>query len=189
MEWVTWILFEQPAALGAVLFTVNFVLLVYWRRGGRWQPLVIGLAAAVALLAIQALVVTRREHAILVLKPIEADVLAERTDAIAAALSPEFEASGMGKDAFLAYVKRHYERRSVRGLRRGSVRVRESQPDRFVVTAAYQVNIMSEGFSGVLPTSWDITFVETEGGWQILSVQPRQVAGVSTPSWRQLEAH
>ena len=188
MEWVTWILFEELAALGALLFTVNFILLVYWRRSGRWQPLVVGLAVAIVLLVVQKLVVTQREHAIRVLEPLENDVLTEQTTALAVALAPQFEASGMGRDDFLAYVQRQYDNWSISSLRRSSVLVSDSTPDRFVVVANYQANIMSQGFAGLLPTSWDITFVKTETGWQILAVQPRHIAGVSNPSWRQLDA-
>ena len=58
MSWFTWIFLESLPALGALLFTVNFFLLVYWRRSGRVRPLLIGLGAAIVLLIVQAAVVT-----------------------------------------------------------------------------------------------------------------------------------
>ena len=86
MEWVTWLLFESVAALGSVLGLVLFALLVHWRRSGQVRPLLLGLGVAAALLLVQVLVVTRREHAGRILAAIERDIVAARTAALEAAL-------------------------------------------------------------------------------------------------------
>ena len=183
METVTWVLFENLPVLAAILFTANFVLLAYWRRSGRVKPLLVGLTVAVFLLIVQALVVTRREHAMQILAGIEKDVVASRTEALAEALAPNFRAHGMGRADFLAYVEQQYEHRSVRSVKCTSLRMVRSEPDTFVVAAAYQVDLRDSEYGGVFPTGWEIVFVRTAAGWQISGVRPTYIANIREPGW------
>jgi len=186
MDWLVWFFFESLPALAAVLFTANFVLLVYWRRSGRHRPLLVGVTLALALLIIQALVVTRREHARHVLTAIEKDVLASRRDHLAAAFAPSFTAGRMTRDEFLDYVGRQYHRVHVRQLNCSELRVKESRPDEFVVAVAYQGDITVGDYVGWVRTRWDVTFVRTAAGWQIARLQPRYVEGITDPTWADL---
>jgi hypothetical protein len=175
VEWVTWVLFESLPALAAVLFTVNFVLLVYWRRRERARPLLIGLAVAAILLTVQALVETRREAALRILSGIEHDALAGQTVALAGALAPGFDA-----------VSQVFAHVHVYALHRGAVHVRDSGPDQFVVSVVYLGDVEAHAFRGPVSTRWDITFVRGEQDWQISAIRPRFVEGLHDPSWRRI---
>jgi hypothetical protein len=186
VEWVAWVLFESLPALGAMLFTANFVLLVYWRRRERVRPLLIGLAVAVVLLGVQALVETRREAAMRILAGIEQDVRAAQTESLAAALSPSFDADGLSKAEFLIGVQVALDHVRIHALHRGEVRVREASPDQFVVSAVYLGDVEVDAFRGPVRTRWDITFVRGEPDWQISAIRPRAIEGLQDPSWRRI---
>lgn len=188
MEWFAWLFFESLPALGAALFVINFVLLAYWRRSERVLPLLVGLALAMVLLGVQTLVITRQEHAIRMLAAIERDVVAARTDSLAATLAPDFKTGKMGPDEFLEYVERQYERVRVHSTNRGRLEIIESLPDRFMVEVAYTPDVTVGGYEGRLPTRWRFTFVRTETGWRIASLRPIHVARLSNPGWDELNA-
>ncbi len=187
MTWLSWFLFESFAALAAVLGVVLFVLLVHWRRTGRSRPLLIGLAVAVLLLVMQALVVTRREHAARLLTPIERDVLASQTTALDAALTPDFTAGDLERAEFLAYARRQFQALRVRWLDRWSLQVNESAADRFVATATYLADIAGDAYSGSIQSRWAITFVRTPAGWRIAHIRPLHIAGLDAPRWSDLD--
>lgn len=183
MGWLTWFLFESLAALGAVLGLVLFVLLVYWRRSGRRRPLLVGLAAAAVLLTVQGLVVTQREHAGRILVPIEKDLLASRTGALAAALAPDFDAAGMDRDAFVQYVSRQLQRLKIRWLDRWALFLVESDAERFVVSATYSADVAGGNFTGNVRSVWSLTFVRRSDGWKIANIRPLHVGSVDDPTW------
>lgn len=187
MDWLTWLLFENLLALAAMLFTANFVLLVYWRRSGRAVPLLIGVGLAVILLAVQTLVVTRREHAARVLEDIANDVVAARTDALAAALAPEFRAGEMTSGDFVDYVERQYEKVRVHAVQCSSLSIRNSEDDRFVAAAAYQGDIAAGDYRGWIRTRWEITFARTPAGWQIVQIRPTFIDGIPNPDWNAID--
>lgn len=189
MDWLPWLLFESLPVLAALLFTANFVLLVYWRRSGRARPLVVGLAAAVVLLAVQTLVVTRREHALRLMAGVEKDVVAARTDALAAALAPDFEAGDMGPRRFVEFVERQYEKVRVRAVSWSTFRVTDSRADRFVVAVAYQAEVTVRDYAGRVRTRWEITFVRTDVGWRIGGIQPTYIDGLPSPDWLAIDRH
>jgi hypothetical protein len=184
MGWLNWLLFESLPALGAVLGVVLFVLLVHWRRTRRGRPALIGLVVAVVLLAVQALVVTRREHAERILGLIEKDLVASRTVALAAALAPDFDAGGLDRDGFLAYVRQQLQLVKVRWLDRWALQMEESGGDRFVASATYLADVSGEGYVGSTESRWALTFVRTSDGWKIAAVRPLHVAGLDNPRWQ-----
>lgn len=187
MPWVSWFLLESTAALGAALFTVDFVLLVIWRRTGRRRPLLIGLALTAALLLLQTAVVTRREQAVRILKHIERDLIAARTTTLAQCLSPDFQAGNMNATAFVDFVARHYEWLRIRSLNRGRVVVQESQPGSFIIQVPYRADIVAEQYAGLVRTRWRITITKTDRGWRIRQIEPTYIEGLAGPDWEQLD--
>jgi hypothetical protein len=171
--------------LGAVLF----VLLVYWRRTGRVRPLLVGLAVAVVLFVLQATVVTSRERVGRTMDAIQHDLVAQRSNALAAALAPDFEAGGMNRDTFLEYVRRQMERVNVRDLDRTALRIERSEGDRLVVSVSYLASIVMQDYAGDVLSRWSLTFARTPAGWKIVSIQPLHVGGVDRPTWGTLEGH
>jgi hypothetical protein len=184
---MSWFFFESLPALAAVLFTIDFVLLVIWRRSGRAKPLLVGLGLSITLLAMQGLVVTQREHAARLLKVIERDILAAQTVNLAAALSDDFRAGRMDKEQFLALVGRQYNRVQVKDIYRSQLEVRQSQADRFVVEAAYQADVRTEQLGGWMPSRWELTFSRTAEGWRISAIRPLHLVGFSNPDWDVLD--
>jgi hypothetical protein len=189
MSWLVWVLFESLPALGAILGVALFVLLVYWRRSGKARALLIGLGIAVVLLAMQALVVTNRERAARVLTGIERDIRASRTDALAAALAPNFESQGLGRDEFVAYARRQLAKVRVRWLERWELNVTEAEADRFVASVTYLADVSVEGMSGTPRSSWRFVFVRTPAGWRISGIECQHVDGHRELSWRDLDRH
>jgi hypothetical protein len=188
MTWLTWLFFESLPALAGVLGLVLFVLLVHWRRGGRWSPLAIGAAVAVLLLVVQALVVTPREQAARILGRIERDLLAGRATALKANLAPNFDWGRPGDD-FGAFVERQLQRVRIHWLQRWELRVRESEPDRFVVVASYLADITAESFATTMRSSWALTFVRVGGEWKIAKIEPLQLGDSTHPGWGDVDRH
>jgi hypothetical protein len=187
MDWLIWLFFESLPALGAVIGLPLFALLVYWRRGGRGLPLLIGLAVAAVLIAVQSLVVTEREHAGRILKAIESDLAESRTSALAAALAPDFYSGGLDHDGFLAYVRRQLQRVSVRWVDRQNLQVQQTWPDRFAVAASYTADVVVDGYAGTVPSHWSITFARTPEGWKITNIHPLHIGGDSNVSWENID--
>lgn len=186
MAWLKWVLLEEFLALAPILFTVNFILLVYWRRSNRPQPLLIGLGVAVLLLVLQAVVVTQREHAIRILTPIERDFVDGRVDALAAQLAPGFQAGSMDVEEFVDYAQRGLQAVHVRDLTRERVEIERSEGDRFVALAAYRGLIETGSFGGLYPSRWSLTFVKTDNGWMIGDIEPVSLPGLENTSWQAL---
>ncbi len=181
MAWVVWVLFESRAALAALLGVVLFVLLVHWRRSGRPRPLLLGLAAAVLLLVVQALVVTKREHARRILSAIEQDIVASRTTALAAALAPDFDFPE-GRAGFLELVDHELARIDVRYLERWWLRVERDEGERFTVVVEYSADIAGV-YAGTFQSGWELTFVNTADGWRVQQIRPRHLAGMGNVNW------
>jgi hypothetical protein len=186
MAWLSWFFLESIAALGAVLGIVLFVLLVHWRRTGRSRTLLVGLTVGVLLLVMQALVVTQRERAARILRPIERDVATARTTALAAALAPDFAAGELDRDEFLAYAQRQLQALRVRWLERWALQIEESAADRFVATATYVADIAGDAYAGSVQSRWAITFVRTPAGWRIADIRPMNIGGLDHPRWSDL---
>jgi hypothetical protein len=187
MGWLTWFLFESVATLGAVLGVVLFVLLVHWRRTGQSRPLLVGLGVALTLLVIQTLVVTQREHAERILEPIEKELVASRADALAAALAPDFDADGLDRDGFLAYVRQQLQSVKVRWLERWALQLAEADAERFVATATYSADVAGYSYVGSMQSVWALTFVRTSDGWKIAAIRPLNIAGLENPTWGSID--
>jgi hypothetical protein len=189
MAFIAWVLFESAAALAAVLGVTLFILLVYWRRSGRGRPLLIGLAVAILLFVVQALVVTPREHVGRTLTAIETDIVRARTDALADALAADFDAAGMNRDAFIAYVGRQMQKVDVHYVDRRSLHVEDADGDRVRGTAEYLADVTVRDYADRLPTRWSLTFVRTADGWKIVTIEPLSIAGIDRPSWNEIDRH
>jgi len=188
MNTLVWFFFESTAALGSVLGLVLFALLVYWRRTGRGRPLLVALGVSAALLLVQVLVVTQREHAIRILDRIQADLVRSRSDALAAALAPDFvtdqpRGPALDRAAFLDHVRRVQQRVAVRWLERADLRIHDATAGRFVISVAYVAEVVGDQFGGPFRSRWSITFVRAPGGWMILHLHAEDIEGVPAPSW------
>lgn len=173
-----WFFLESVAALGVVLFLVNFALLVNWRRRGKPRPLLVGLVLAAGLLSLSLAVVTPREHAGRILRAIERGLTERSTEALARALSPEFRAERMTADDFLAMVRDRLDFTRVIDLRRTDLRITRHSPDEMTVQASYLADIDSRGgFRGYFTSRWELRFARRDGEWRITTIAPVHLQG------------
>ena len=188
LDLMNWLLFESTPALGGCLAILLFVLLVHWRRTLQPRPLLIGLTLAIALLTVQAVVVTRQEHADRIMNAIERDVLVSRTDAITAALSDRFRITETDWDRhdFLDRVRQYLQAIDVRTLDRRMLEIETSEADTFQITVSYLADISGRDYAGAVLSRWKIDFVHTSNGWRILSIEPTQLNRAVIHGWKGL---
>jgi hypothetical protein len=188
MDFLIWLLLESTLALGGCLVVLLFVLLVRWRRTLKPRPLLIGLALSVVLLLLQALVVTRREHADRIMRAIELDLVASRPDAITAALSERFYVSetGWDRDRFLDRVRQYLEAVDVRTLTRRKLAVETSEAGRFQIYVSYLADISTRELDSPVLSRWQIEFVDEAGQWRILTIQPTSIERRPIGGWKGL---
>lgn len=186
MPLLVWVLLESPLALGTVLGLLCFGLLVHWRRGGTPRPLLIALAAAAVLLVVQAVVVTPREHAARVLRPIEFGLLQSDIRPLAAALAPGFSADGMDAEAFVQRAREALRRMAVTRLMRLRLQIEDSTPQGFSAVVRYLADIRIEGQGGAVDSTWKIHFATGGGACRIRAIEPQRFQGLEIRSWREL---
>lgn len=189
----TWLFLESLPALVALVGTAWFVLLVYWRRTGRAQPLLVGLGVGVALLALQAAITTRRETAAQVLGQLEDAVVHANMPAFEALLAPDFNtgtANGPALDraAFLTWVHARMDQIDVVWINRGAIELADTAPDHFSVHVSYTAEArLGRESSGTFPSRWLFVFERRPGDtWAIQQLQAESVALVKTPRWADL---
>lgn len=183
MDWTRWLFLESTGALAAVLGTVLFGLLVYWRRGGSSRPLLVGLAVAGVLLLVQALVATPRERAARMLHAIERELVRGRSDALAAALTADFDMDGLDRAAFLDAVRTVLQEINIRTLDRTRMVVTATERDRFVVEANYLAIVEAGMYSGPTRSRWSLTFARGPSGWGLRGVHCEEIDGHEDPQW------
>ncbi len=188
VDFLVRLLFESTLMLGGCLAVMLFVLLVHWRRSSKPRLLLIGLALSVVLLLVQALVVTRREHADRIMKWIETDMVASRTDAIAAALSDRFRIADpeMDGDRFLELVRGYMAWVDVRSLTRRKLEIETSEADTFQAHLSYWGEISARNYVGPVQSRWRIVFVRDTDGWRILSIEPTMLQRMPVSGWSDL---
>lgn len=187
MGWMRWLFLESFPALAVALFLVNFFLLVYWRRSNRPRPLLIGLAAAIMLLGIQGLVVTRHEHSARALNAIVREIPLRRIDALAAALAADFDGDGMDRDAFVEFAQAGLDRVRIEQLHRTRLEIVRSEGDEFVVEVVYLSDtLIGEVFDGYLKSEWEVTFVRRAGEWRIGGIRALEINNVPVEDIREL---
>lgn len=172
------VLFESPLILGIALGFINFVLLVLWRRGGSPRPLVLGLFVAAGLLLAQALIVTNRERAGMVMRPIERDLVASRMDALPLALAFDFAAGEMEQGEFLALVREQLRRVRITWIRRTALEVVRAGTESFVAEVAYLAEIDARDYRGPVRSRWRLAFRRDEEGWRIVTIEPISLDGI-----------
>lgn len=191
MDWFRWILLESPAALAALLALALFFLLVHWRRTLQARPLLVGLGLAVALLALQAVVVTPRERFVQMMLPVQRAVLQGDVDALGRALTPDFVAGDMDKPRFLDFARTQLNRVRVSSLRRLTTRVTptETATDAWHAIVGYSGAVTTADWQGQLVTaSWDIWFHRApDGTHRITRIEPRRINGQEIGRWATLE--
>lgn len=186
MDTASWILFESRTALAVPLALLLFALLVHWRRGGSPRPLLAGLAVGAILFVVQALVVTRREHAGRTLREIEAGLLASSVQPLERALAPGFSAGEMDAHAFIDFARRTLQRVQVTRLIQVALNVSGAQRDEFEVVTRYLSDQRGGNLPGVLDSTWRLRFRWTGNGYQIESVGPVALQGAKVSGWRDL---
>ena len=187
MDTLRWVLFESPMALGAICVLALFGLLVHWRRSLNPRPLLVGLVLAIVLFVVQAIVVTDRERARLVMRPIELGLAREDAAPLAAALAPAFAAGDRDRAAFIDYVNGQLQRFDLHTVRLLRVTVEESGGGRFVATLFYAADLSGEDYNGTLTSLWRITFEQTGGGWKIWGIEPLRIGMTPVANWRELQ--
>lgn len=186
MDWILWLLFESPPALGGLLFLVNFALLVRWRRGGRSRPLVVALLISVVLLSVQALVTTRDEAIRRAFATIEDALRYGEPAALAPVLAAEFRLDELDRDEFIAQVRQRLTSLKVHWLRRGDIVFVEEAPQRCVVNVNYLADITAPNFGGAFRSRWPVTFTLAPDGWQIAEIGLPLVEGQQLRSWSRI---
>lgn len=188
MEFLTWFFLESSLALGATLVIVLFVLLVHWRRTLRPKPLIIGLILAVALLIVEAAVVTQREHADFAMQRIETAVLESKPQGIDAELSDQFlvDPPRMDRALFAERVQSYMQQIDVRTLRRLKLQVTESASEAFTCELSYLADIAARNFSGTVTSRWRIRFVREAEGWRIVNIIPVRLNAANVRGWDEL---
>lgn len=182
MSGLTWLLFESPLALGAVLLLVLYGFLVYWRRGGRRGVFLGACVIAAGLLLTQQLVVTQREHARAVLRPIEQDLEAGRTAALQAALASDFSAGAYDRKQLVDAVARRLHTLRLRNIEQTSLEVEPGPGERFDAVAAYTCNVLgSEWGNQSLRTRWRFEFVQEVGAWRLAAIRSVWVETIEMP--------
>lgn len=188
MDTASWILFESRTALAAPLALLLFAMLVYWRRGGSPRPLLTGLAVAAILFVVQALVVTRREHAGRMLREIEAGLLASSVQPLERSLAPGFTAGEMDAHEFIDFARRTLQRVQVTRLIQIALNVTDAQRDEFEVVTRYLSDQRGGNLPGVLDSTWRLRFRWAGDAYQLESVEPVALQGVKVSGWRELGA-
>ena len=188
MTFITWLFYESTPALAGLLFVVLFVLLVYWRRTLRRGPFQIGAIVAIALLIVQALVVTKPERAGRIMKRVEAAVLSSNSAALADELSERFLISETGwrRAEFMEVVRRYLSWMDVYGLRRRKLEIVEVEPERFQIYVSYLVDARTKDFAWKGLSRWLITFALDDDDWRIVEIEPNDMGQFPVRGWRAL---
>jgi len=188
VTFITWLFYESTPALAGLLFVVLFVLLVYWRRTLRRGPFQIGAIVAIALLIVQALVVTKPERAGRIMKRVEAAVLSSNSAALADELSERFLISETGwrRAEFMEVVRRYLSWMDVYGLRRRKLEIVEVEPERFQIYVSYLVDARTKDFAWKGLSRWLITFALDDDDWRIVEIEPNDMGQFPVRGWRAL---
>jgi hypothetical protein len=188
MEFLTWFFLESVVALAGTLTVILFILLVYWRNTLRARPLLIGCVAAAALLIVQALVVTKREHADRTMKRIEAAVLESQPQGVGAELSARFfaEPPKMDQTRFVELVRTYMQTVDVRTLYRSDLELSNIQSGAFDAEVSYIADISARDFSGTVVSRWRLRFEREADGWRIVNIIPIMLNKQPVNGWRDL---
>ena len=188
MESLTWFFLESTIALAAALAIILFVLLVYWRNSMRAKPFLIGCALAIVLLAVQALVVTKREHTDRIMKRIETAVRDSKPQGVGAELSDRFLAAPprMDRTRFVELVRTYMQNVDVRTLYRSELLLTEVESEAFVAELAYVSDISVRDYSGMVTSRWRLRFEREPEGWRIVNIIPISLNQQSVDGWNDL---
>lgn len=168
---------ESPYLLAPLLAVAVYVLLAFWLRRRTPQSkraVWIGLLLSMALLFLQAAVVTDQERLRLVCGELVRATQAGDVDAIAAQVSARFDVRGTDRDEFLARVTQTLTRVRVENarVRYGEIVVRDDRADvRFRVNC--RVVASEAGPIDVLGSAWLAGFAREGDAWRLIAVDPQ----------------
>lgn len=174
------ILFERPLQLGMVLAVV-LLSLVAWRmrRPGRAadRALLIGIAAAIALMIVQYLVKTDREQITALMTSLARASDVEDIDTIAAALDRDYRLDGLDRDAVIAWVEATLANVDVDQpyIAHAEITFPTAETATAIVTARCELTIGSLRRRGI-QSLWQIDLRRrAPGHWTITGVDPLKI--------------
>ena len=191
MDTITWFFLESPVALGIVCATVCAGLLVSWRRSGSAKgrrAFLVSIGVSLALLILQALVVTDHERAVSLMHDLAE--AAERPDLerIGAAIDESYQDGRDNRGALLARI---HDRLTRYGVQRASLSAFEFQANGDEATVSFRVvcdirdgdNVMN-----YMPSRWEVGLVRRGHEWRVRSIRDLQIGPLKTtrtgpPGW------
>ena len=177
---MTEILFESPFWLGIVLAPVLFVLWGLWfrmRTPRATRGLLVGLVIASLLLVCQWLVVTDREKLQLTATRLSNAVGRHDIDAIIELIEPHAQFDGrFSRQDFRHHLVMLLDKYSVENPTIGGF-VIEVAGDRATLRCSSMCHVELSGWSGNVPSSWELKFQLFEDGWLITDLRPLKIAG------------
>lgn len=170
MDTVRWIFLESPLALALLAGFVNFWLLVHWRRSGRPRPLLVGLAATVALFVVQAWVEMPREAVRRIVGELERAVEHRQIEPFERELAASFVAGSLDRRTFLEMVRGVLPELDVFMLLRQKLDVVPVDDGEVVATVHYVGNARYREEGGAFRAWFDFRFAWIDGRWQIVAI-------------------
>ena len=187
---MTVLFLENLWLLAFVLVAAELVLICvwYWRRTALWVRLawsepILGLL----LLIVSWGVVTEREAVAKCCGDLVSWVEAEDIASIASVLAPIFEAEGMDREEFAAWVGRGLAKFDFAQARIGGLEIRFPNKDRCLCSfrVGCRVELAASG-STWIRTSWNITWTKSGDRWRLVGVTPVPIAPLQLQSLHQV---
>ena len=177
---MTEILFESPFWLGILLAPVLFVLWGLWyrtRTPKAARVFLVGLAIAPLVFVCQWMVVTDREKLQLTATRLSRAVGRHDIDAVIELIEPHARFDDrFSRQEFRGHLVMLLEKYSVENPTIGGF-VIEVAGDRATVRCSSMCQVELPGWSGNVPSSWELKFQRFEDDWLITDLRPLKIAG------------
>jgi len=173
---LTLLLFENLWLLALVLIGIQVALMLiwYWRRTVRSAHMAWFAAVVSMLLMLTSWwVETSREAVANCCRELVFWAESEDIGAIESALATPFEADGMDREAFIAWVRRGFRKYDFAQARLSALDIRCSAPSRCVSDFRVGCRVESLDSGSVwIPTRWEITWITQGERWRLVGVKP-----------------
>ncbi|MFQ5463749.1 MAG: hypothetical protein ACE5E5_14125 [Phycisphaerae bacterium] len=187
---LTLLLFENLWLLSLVLIAVQVVLMAmwYWRRTVRSAHLAwFAVVVSMLLMLTSWWVVTDREAVAKRCGELVSWVESEDIGAIESALAAPFEADGMDRVAFAAWVRRGFRKYDFAQARLSELEIRFPDPHRCISTFRVGCRVESPDSGWVwIPTRWEITWITQGDRPRMVGVKPVPTAPLHLKSLHQM---
>lgn len=184
------LLFESPWTLSFLAAAVCLILLVLWRRTGspgRRKAFLIAVVASVALLVLQAIVVTDRERIMSQLDALAEAV--ERVDLpqIDRAIDADYTDGRDDRGRLLATIHERLTRYTIRGARLSAFDITVDGGDATVRFRCVCDLAGGEAPGGTTVSRWEVRLVRRDEGWRVRSIRLLQLNSIDMtglgPGW------